>query len=86
MCGTIAKESVKIKVYTERKRFGKIATIIDGITEDANPKLLAKKLKTKLACGGTYKSNRIELQGDHKRKIRELLKEAGFSDEQIEIR
>lgn len=85
VCGTIAKESVKIKVYTEKKSFGKFATIIDGITEDADPKTLTKKLKIKLACGGTYKDGRIELQGNHKHKIKQLLKESGFAEEQIEV-
>lgn len=60
-------------------------TIIDGIGEDVNPKELTKKLKSKLACGGTYKNNRIELQGNHKLKIKKLLVDAGFSEDQIEI-
>ncbi len=85
MCGTIAKEAVKIRVHTEKKSFGKLATIIDGVTEDADPKALTKRLKTKLACGGTYKDGRIELQGNHKHKIKELLKDAGFAEEQIEV-
>lgn len=85
VCGAIAKESAKIRVFRERKSFGKLATVIEGMSEDVNPKELTKKLKTKLACGGTYKNGRIELQGDHIRKIKELLIEAGFAEEQIEV-
>ena len=85
ICGTIAKEEAKIKVFTVKRRFGKIVTIIDGIEEKANPKELAKKLKTKLACGGTYKNGKIELRGDHSKKVKELLIEAGFPEEKIEV-
>jgi len=85
VCGTIAKEATKIKVYTERKRYRKWVTVIEGIGEDVNPKELLRKMKTKLACGGTYKNNRIELQGDHKNKVKSLLVEAGFSEDQIEV-
>ena len=85
ICGTIAKEEAKIKVFTVKRRFGKTVTIIEGIEEKANPKELAKKLKTKLACGGTYKNRKIELRGDHSKKVKELLIEAGFPEEKIEV-
>ena len=85
ICKTIAKEEAKIRVYTSRRSLGKFVTIIEGIDEKANPKDLIKKLKTKLACGGTLKGGRIELMGDHRRKIRGLLVEIGFPGEKIEV-
>ena len=85
ICGTIAKEEAKIKVFVESRRFRKNVTIVEGIEEKANPKQLAKKLKTKLACGGTYKNGRIELRGEHKDKVKKLLIESGFPEEKIEI-
>ena len=85
ICGTIAKEEAKIKVFVEKRRFGKTVTIVEGIEEKANPKGLTKKLKTKLACGGTYKNDKIELRGDHSRKLKALLIEAGFPEEKIEV-
>jgi predicted translation initiation factor SUI1 len=39
---------------------------------------LARKLKTKCAAGGTAKDGKIELQGDHKKKVKETLEEMGF--------
>ena len=39
---------------------------------------LAKKLKNKCAAGGTAKKGRIELQGDHKKKVKEALEQMGF--------
>lgn len=85
VCGTIAKEEAKIKVYTEKRRFGKKVTVIDGVEEEAKPKELAKKLRTKLACGGTYKNGKIELRGDHKQKVKQILVESGFPEEKIEV-
>ncbi len=64
---------------------GKKKPIPKVFDEKANPKDLAKKLKTKLACGGTYKNNRIELRGNHKSKLRELLVSLGFPEEKIEV-
>ncbi len=51
-----------------------------------NPKELAKKLKKGLACGGTYKKGRIELQGDHMRRIKDLLVQEGFPESKIKIK
>lgn len=84
-CGAMAKEESRIKVYTEKRTFGKFITIVEGITQEANPKELSKKLKTKLACGGTFKEGRIELQGNHKSKMKKLLVDSGFPEEKIEV-
>ena len=87
VCETIAKESQKIIVTTEKKAFGKLNTVITGIDEkEINLKDLAKKLKTEFACGGTAKEGKIELQGDHKQKIKKSLVQFGFAPETIEIR
>jgi len=87
VCETIAKESQKIIVTTEKKAFGKINTVIRGIDEkEINLKELAKKLKVEFACGGTVKEGRIELQGDHKEKAKKSLVRFGFAQETIEVR
>jgi len=82
----VLKEQQRIKVYIERARYGKLKTIIEGIDEkEFDLEEIAKKLKAKLACGGTVKKGRIELQGDHREKVKQLLAEYGFSEELIEI-
>lgn len=87
VCETIAKESQKIIVMLEKKKFGKVNTVITGIDEkEINLKDLAKKLKSKFACGGTAKDNKIELQGNHKQQVKETLVQMGFAPETIEIR
>ncbi len=87
VCEEIAREIQKVKVYTVRRRFGKLMTIVEGIDEhDIDIKELTKELKNKCACGGTSKKGQIELQGDHKIKVKEVLAEMGFSSDTIEIR
>jgi translation initiation factor 1 len=87
VCETIAKESQRIKVYSEKKKFGKISTIIEGLNErEIDLKEVAKKLKSSLACGGTAKQGKIELQGEHKQKVKKYLVQMGFGEDSIEVR
>ena len=87
VCETIAKESQKILVYIEKKKFNKNYTIVEGVDgKEIDLKDLAKKLKSELACGGTMKGGKIELQGEHKQKTREILLRYGFSPNSIEVR
>lgn len=83
VCVTIEREAEKIRITTEMRRFSKPITIVEGITENA--KDVAKQLKSRLACGGTIKEGHIELQGNHKERVREFLVKMGYSEEQIEI-
>jgi translation initiation factor 1 len=87
VCETIAKESQKIKVYTVRKKFGKMYTAVEGISKkDIDIKEITSKLKSQLACGGTFKDDKIELQGNHMQQIREALVKLGFAPETIETK
>ena len=83
MCEQIVKSSQKIKVTTDRKRYGKIVTVVTGFESGIDVKKIAKQLKNEFACGGTYKDDMIELQGDHTKKIKESLVKLGFSEESI---
>jgi len=82
-CSALEIEAQKIKVFVEKRKFGKSITVIEGITENA--KELTSKLKSKLACGGTFKNGHIELQGEHRNRIKDMLKELGYSEDQIEV-
>lgn len=84
VCSQISKEEQKIKVRTVKRSFGKVITTVTGIDDEKIAKELGKTLKRKLACGGTVKNNGIELQGDHKRKIKKLLVAEGYKGEFID--
>jgi len=80
VCEQIAREQQDIRITTTRRRYGKVVTIIEGFnTGDIDLDDLARKLKTKCASGGTVKDGRIELQGDHKKKVEKALNELGFT-------
>ena len=66
------------------KRKGKPITILEGYngaTEDF--KKLAKELKTKLSVGGSFKDDKIIIQGDYRDKIMAMLKEKGFNVKRV---
>ena len=84
ICETIAKEEQRIKIEIVKRTFGKLTTLIEGINEkEINLKDLAKKLKSKFACGGTVKNGIIELQGDHKDQVKKELIKLGFAPNTI---
>ncbi|MBT3814101.1 translation initiation factor [Candidatus Woesearchaeota archaeon] len=85
VCETIAREQQKIKVFIEKRKFGKKYTIITGVGKEANIDEILKTLKTKFACGGTAKNGQMELQGNHKLRIKQTLVDLGFAEETIEI-
>ena len=86
VCESISKEAQKIKVYTMKRRFGKLSTIITGLDEKSiDIKSLVSKMKSKLACGGTYKNGQIELQGKHISDVKKLLIDEGFDEKSITI-
>lgn len=85
VCEVLEKEgATKIRIYTTKKKFRKLVTIVEGI-DATQLDQTAKNLKQKLACGGTAKEGVIILQGDHKRKVPELLKGMGYPPESIEV-
>ena len=83
VCSQIAKTGQVIEVKTEKRRFGKISTIVKGFDDGMDIKEIAKTLKAKRACGGTVKNKVIELQGNHLGRIKEILVKLGFSPDQI---
>ena len=80
----LAKSSQRIKVTTDKKRYGKIVTVVSGFDKGIDIRKTAKALKNELACGGTFKDNQIELQGDHTKKIKPILLKIGFTEDSIE--
>ena len=66
------------------KRKGKPITILEGYTgADEDFKKLAKEIKTTLSVGGSFKNERIIIQGDYRDKIMEILKSKGFKVKRV---
>ena len=83
-CKLRSKESRQIKIAVERKKFKRFVTTIVGFGSEDEGKELAKYLKKKLACGGTYKDHTIEIQGSQKEKVKGLLIEKGYLEDLID--
>ncbi|HID80593.1 MAG TPA: stress response translation initiation inhibitor YciH [Ignisphaera sp.] len=85
LCQQLEAESQVIKIKVERRKIGKVVTVIEGIdSRSFDLKKLASYLKSKLAAGGTVKNGRIEIQGDHRNKIKKILvEELGFNPDNI---
>lgn len=87
VCESIAKESQRIEIFTIRKKFGKVNTVVTGIDgKQIDVKEIGKKLKAQFACGGTVKDGKIELQGNHKTQVKDKLLLLGFSADTIDIK
>lgn len=70
---------VRIRRETSGRK-GKGVTTISGIpVEMEKLKTLAKQLKQLCGTGGSVKDGIIEIQGDHREKIKVALEEKGFT-------
>ncbi len=70
-----------VRVALERKgRGGKVVSVVTGLglAEDALREL-ATELKRRCGTGGTVKEGTIEIQGDHRDQMVDLLKEKGYN-------
>ena len=66
-------------VFKKEKRRSKTVTLVGEFLLTKNDATtLLKQLKKKLGCGGSYKDNWMEFQGDLKDKLRPLLVAAQF--------
>ena len=61
-------------------RGGKTVTVASGFVGIGGPEkeALAKTMRQLCGCGGTVKDGNIEIQGDQREKVAQVLSEAGF--------
>jgi translation initiation factor 1 len=68
---------VRIRKETKGRK-GKGMSIIDGLEmSDADLKTLCKELKKQCGCGGAVKGFSIEIQGDVRDKLKQILESKG---------
>ena len=60
---------VGLKLRLEKRAGGRVVTLLTGL---ADPEL-ARELKAACHTGGTFKEDTLELQGDHRDHLEELL-------------
>lgn len=71
----------RVKVRREvAGRRGKAVTTISGVpVDDAGLKALAGRLKKRCGVGGSVRDGVIEIQGDHRDVVMEILKAEGYT-------
>jgi translation initiation factor 1 len=74
------QQNQPVIVGIERKgRGGKTVSVITGVmSHEAGQQALLKLFKNKLGTGGTLKDGVLEIQGDHRDQIVELLNGLGY--------
>lgn len=77
----IVPAEINLKIQLEKnKRGGKTVSVIMPLPY--NPKYftkLTKELKKLCGTGGSYKENSIDIQGDHREKLKNHLEKLGFN-------
>ena len=68
----------RLTVRTEKRRYDKPVTVVEGFEGDTDLSALASELKSAVGAGGTVKDGAVEVQGDHRERVRDLLEERGF--------
>jgi translation initiation factor 1 len=80
--GLVARRADGNRVKVRREvagRRGKAATTVSGVpVGDAGLKALAGQLKKRCGVGGSVKDGVIEIQGDHRELVCEILRAAGY--------
>ncbi|MFI5171268.1 MAG: translation initiation factor [Chitinophagales bacterium] len=77
---TLPPQQQDLRIWLEKNhRGGKTASVIKNfIGSDADIEKLGKELKVKCGTGGSVKDGEIIIQGDHRKKIGEILGKMGY--------
>ena len=73
-------ERIQVSLSVEKRGSGKIVTVIGGLP--ANPEFsegLARELKKACGTGGRAGDAGVEIQGDHRERLRDLLGRKGWT-------
>lgn len=81
---TLALEKQLLRIELDKRGNGKQATLITGfVGSDDDLKALAKLLKTRCGVGGSSRDGEILIQGDLRRKVKEILDKEGYARSRI---
>ena len=75
----IADQPLRVILETKH-RAGKTVTIVDGfVGNEDDMNILGKLLKNHCGTGGSVKDGEIIIQGDHRQKVFQFLKQKGYT-------
>ena len=75
----LAPESQTARLSMEKRRKGKVVTVVQGLPADGNdlPELL-RELKSQCGAGGTIDGDCLEIQGEQFERVRAALVAMGY--------
>ena len=76
-----APEKLTARLRVEKRKRGKIVTVISGLNEGHPGNHLSDlltKLKNACGAGGTIQEETIEIQGDHLERVKKQLAQIGY--------
>ena len=87
ICDNLSVDEQQIIISNDRRKWGRVVTVLTFQGNfDVNLKDILTKAKKQCASGGTLRgTNEVELQGDHKFKMKKFLIGLGFPEENISI-
>ncbi|MFX0167564.1 MAG: stress response translation initiation inhibitor YciH [Promethearchaeota archaeon] len=86
ICDSLSADEQQIVISNDTRKWGRVVTVITFVGNfDVNLKNILTRAKKKCASGGTVRDNGVELQGDHRFKMKKLLIDLGFPEENILI-
>tara|TARA_B100001741_G_scaffold308494_1_gene304809 strand:- start:3873 stop:4196 length:324 start_codon:yes stop_codon:yes gene_type:complete len=69
----------KVRLHLDRKKGGKVVTLIKGLMEEKDTLMeITKELKKKCGTGGSVKKNEILIQGNQRETIQKILLKKGY--------
>lgn len=69
-----------VRIGRAKRRKGKTVTVVLGLDPSpSNLEPICAKLKTACGAGGTIKDGEIEIQGDHRERVLEILLTLGYA-------
>ena len=76
---TVAPEKQTAKLSTEKRKKGKLVTVIRGLTAaDNDLPVLLTQLKNACGAGGSIDGDLIEIQGDQIERVQKTLRQLGY--------
>lgn len=73
-----APEKQTLRLAEEKRKHGRVMTVVRDVAEDNDLSALLRRLKTACGAGGTVTDGVLEIQGAHAERVRAELQAAGY--------